>query len=154
MNGQVELRTASIWVEASPDLTPELRYWKKGDTKINYGKPTTFPDALRQGYNPVIFNIGGLDIQTTYEYQVVLQGDRKSPVKSDGQFTTKELWQFRKPAPDFSFITGSCSYMNQPPYDRPGKPYGGDSSIYESMAKENAAFMLWLGDNWYTREVD
>jgi alkaline phosphatase D len=44
--------------------------------------------------------------------------------------------------------------MNQPPYDRPGKPYGGDSSIFDAMAKENSNFMLWLGDNWYTREVD
>jgi alkaline phosphatase D len=44
--------------------------------------------------------------------------------------------------------------MNQPPFDRPGKPYGGDSSIFETMAKENSSFMLWLGDNWYTREVD
>jgi alkaline phosphatase D len=71
-----------------------------------------------------------------------------------GSFTTKELWQWRKPVPDFSFLTGSCSYMNQPPYDRPGRPYGGDSSIYTTMAKEEASFMMWLGDNWYTREVD
>jgi alkaline phosphatase D len=39
-------------------------------------------------------------------------------------------------------------------YDRPGKPYGGDSSVFETMAREKAAFMLWLGDNWYTREAD
>ncbi|MBD0287457.1 MAG: alkaline phosphatase family protein, partial [Flavisolibacter sp.] len=55
---------------------------------------------------------------------------------------------------DFSFLTGSCAYFNEPQYDRPGKPYGGDSSIFETMAKEKAAFMLWLGDNWYTREPD
>ena len=154
MLGQVELRTASIWIEAPVSIYPELRYWKKGDRIVHYVKSMLFPDAVLLGFNPVLFNITGLDIQTTYEYQVVAQGDRKSAVKPEGQFTTKELWQWRKPAPDFSFITGSCSYMNQPPFDRPGKPYGGDSSIFEAMAKENSAFMLWLGDNWYTREAD
>jgi alkaline phosphatase D len=64
------------------------------------------------------------------------------------------LWQWRKPAPDFTFLTGSCAYFNEPEFDRPGKPYGGDSSIFETMAKTPAAFNVWLGDNWYTREVD
>ena len=48
-------------------------------------------------------------------------------------------------APEFSFLAGACSYFNEPIYDRPGKPYGSDSSIFETMAKEKAAFMLWLG---------
>ena len=43
---------------------------------------------------------------------------------------------------------------NEPVYDRPGAGYGKDSSIFETMAKEKAAFMLWLGDNWYLREAD
>ncbi len=155
MLGQVELRTASIWIEAASSAIPDLRYWKKdAPGNIYYTPGRTFTEAIQQGFYPVLFTIGGLDTHTTYEYQVLARGDRKSNVKADGQFTTKELWQFRKPAPDFSFITGSCSYMNQPPFDRPGRPYGGDSSIFESMARENSAFMLWLGDNWYTREVD
>jgi alkaline phosphatase D len=155
MLGQVELRTASIWIEAASSVIPDLRYWEKGAPgKISYKQGRTFAEAVQQGFNPVLFTIGGLDPQTIYEYQFTFPGDRKSTVKADGRFTTRELWQFRKPAPDFSFITGSCSYMNQPPFDRPGRPYGGDSSIFESMARENSAFMLWLGDNWYTREVD
>jgi alkaline phosphatase D len=54
----------------------------------------------------------------------------------------------------FSFLTGSCTYINNPEFDRPGKPYGQDSTIFETMAKEKSDFMLWLGDNWYTREID
>ncbi len=154
MPGQVELRTASIWIESPVSVNPELRYWKKGDKNIRYCQATQNPDAIQQGYNPVVFNLNNLEPQSTYEYQVVSRGDRKSLVKPDGAVTTKTLWQWRMSAPDFSFITGSCSYVNQAAYDRPGAPYGGDSSIYESMAKENSAFMLWLGDNWYTREAD
>ncbi|MCE3283739.1 MAG: hypothetical protein K0Q66_2476, partial [Chitinophagaceae bacterium] len=87
----------------------------------------------------------------TYQYEVSING---GPGNIKGEVTTQPLWQYRKPPPDFSFIAGSCTYFNEPVYDRPGKPYGGDSSIFETMAKENSDFMLWLGDNWYTREVD
>jgi alkaline phosphatase D len=64
------------------------------------------------------------------------------------------LWEWRKPAPDFSFLTGSCAYINDPEYDRPGKPYGNDPSIFKTMANTPASFMLWLGDNNYLREAD
>jgi alkaline phosphatase D len=33
-------------------------------------------------------------------------------------------------------------------------PYGGDYSIFETMGNTPADMMLWLGDNWYTREAD
>ena len=149
MLGQVELRDAKIWVEVTSAVRDvKLVYNKKGSpTK------TTVPykGALGNNFNPVQFTVGALEPNTTYQYQVIADG---KPTRATGEFTTKDLWQWRKPAPDFSFITGSCAYFNEPVYDRPGKPYGGDSSIFATMAKEKAAFMLWLGDNWYTREVD
>lgn len=69
-------------------------------------------------------------------------------------FTTQSLWQWRKPAPDFSFLAGSCLYINESEYDRPGTPYGANYGILEKMAGEKADFMVWLGDNNYLREVD
>lgn len=149
MLGQVELRDAKIWLEVAPSVKNViLAYNKKGSA----AKTTVFyKGALGNNFNPVQFTVGGLEPNTTYQYQIVVDG---KATKAKGEFTTKDLWQWRKPAPDFSFITGSCSYFNEPQYDRPGKPYGGDSSIFQTMAKEKAAFMLWLGDNWYTREVD
>lgn len=149
MLGPVELRDAKIWVEVSAEVkTAALQYNKKGDTRT---KTVNYRGELGNEFNPICFTAGGLDFNTTYEYRIWING--KASGKS-GEFTTKDLWQWRKPAPDFSFLTGSCSYFNEPIYDRPGKPYGGDSSIFETMAKEKAAFMLWLGDAWYTRDVD
>lgn len=69
-------------------------------------------------------------------------------------FTTLVDWPFHMDAPDFSFVTGSCSYINDEPNDRPGTPYGGHYEIYEAMADEEAAFNLWLGDNVYLRNSD
>ena len=150
MLGPVELRDAKVWIEVSPEVNAvALQLFKKGETKMI--KTIPFKGSLENDFNPITFTVGGLEVNTTYEYKFLVNG---KPASQSGTFTTKDLWQWRKPVPDFSFLTGSCAYFNQPQYDRPGKPYGGDSSIFESMAKEKSAFMVWLGDEWYTREVD
>lgn len=149
MLGPVELRDAKIWLEVSPSVrSVQLVYNKRGQAQ---NRTATYTGPLGKAFNPVQFHIGNLDMNATYVYSFIIDGKAS---RQQGSFTTKDLWQWRKPAPDFSFLTGSCAYFNEPAFDRPGKPYGGDSSIFETMAKEKAAFMLWLGDNWYTREVD
>jgi alkaline phosphatase D len=150
MLGQVELRTATVWLQVAHDVSSvSVAYWKETDPTEYLQK--NYDGPLGKEFNPVQIEVGGLDFNTSYRYQFILNG-----IKSDatGSFHTKDLWQWRKPAPDFSFLTGSCAYFNEPVYDRPGKPYGGDSVIFESMARDTAAFTLWLGDNWYTREAD
>lgn len=149
MLGPVELREARLWVEVTKSVkTVALKYYKLGKPDLTTTK--IYTGKLGNDFNPVQLLIGGLEPGTTYEYFWVIDGF----VSEKGQFKTKDLWQWRGPAPDFSFLTGSCAYFNEPAYDRPGTPYGKDSSIFLTMAKENAAFMLWLGDNWYTRDVD
>jgi alkaline phosphatase D len=153
MPGHIELRTAKIWVEVKPGTQVDLWYWKKGarDTQKSLSKSVPASDW----FGPVTFDLVGLEFNTTYEYNVVINPkSKKSPETASGEFTTQDLWQYRKPVADFSFLAGSCSYTNEPYFDRPGSPYGKDSSIFETMSKEKASFMLWLGDNWYTREAD
>lgn len=152
MLGQVELRTAKIWLETGNDAkTLAVKYWVKGRKTPSWLKEMPAVPTDNRDFNPVQVEIGGLDINTTYQYSIVYNGKETT---YGGEFSTRDLWQWRKPAPDFSFLTGSCTYFNEPVFDRPGKPYGLDSSIFSTMAAEKAAFMLWLGDNWYTREVD
>ncbi len=149
MLGPVEFRDAKVWIEVAPSVqSVSLSYGKKGQPLSG---TVLYKGELGRSFNPLQFTIGGLEYNTVYEYRFVIDGQ---PSAARGEFTTKELWQFRKGPPDFSFVTGSCSFFNDPRYDRPGIPAGQDSSIFISMAKENARFMLWLGDEWYTREVD
>lgn len=99
------------------------------------------------------FYLTQLEMGKTYEYQILLDGVvQKSPYPL--QFKTQELWEWRKPAPDFSFLAGSCLYINDSAYDRPGVPYGKSTDILNAMANTPAEFMLWLGDNVYMREAD
>ncbi len=62
------------------------------------------------------------------------------------------MW--RTDPPDFSVLTGSCNFENEEAHDRAGTPYGGGYEIFDTLAKQEADMMLWLGDNWYYREVD
>lgn len=161
MLGHVDFRTATIWVEfENQHNIATARCRAKGNntakwiTAVPVQKTAAEPYAFTKTY---VFT--GLEPNTTYEYELEIQtkAASKSGNKSEkqtGEFTTDQLWQWRTDPPDFSFLTGSCAYFNQPQYDRPGKPYGNDSAIFQVMAKVPASFMLWLGDNWYTREVD
>lgn len=150
MLGPVEVREARLWIEVGPRVkSVSVRYYPKG--KPGQLKTKSWTGSLGKEFNPVQVLIGGLEPGTTYQYEWVIDGKVST---ATGSLTTKTLWQWRSPAPDFSFLTGSCSYFNEPQYDRPGKPYGQDSSIFLTMAREKSAFMLWLGDNWYTRDGD
>lgn len=150
--GNIELRNATIWVEVTREVKKvAVKYFANGTT--NAGKTVEFKGELGKDFNPVKIELNGLNVNTSYTYEIFIDSKKAIPGYST-RFTTKDLWQWRKPAPDFSFLTGSCAYFNEPEYDRPGKPYGGDSSIFEIMAKTPASFHVWLGDNWYTREVD
>ncbi len=159
MLGPVEYRDAKVWIEVAQSVkSVSVQFKRKGDTKT---KTIVYKGQLGNEFNPLQITLGGLEFNTTYEYQFILDGKLSS---AKGQFTTKDLWPYRKPVPEFSFLTGSCAYFNEPAYDRvytdlirldrTAAPYGKDSSIFETMAKEKSAFMLWLGDSWYTREVD
>ena len=100
-----------------------------------------------------VFTLHELDPGTRYVYEVYLDGRavvRPYPL----EFETKALWRWRRDPPDFAFMFGSCAYVNDPPFDRPGTPYGSDHEIFTAMAAKKPAFMLWVGDNTYTREVD
>lgn len=162
MPGLTELRTAKVWCEVSPETDKvTITYRKAGQTGT--GKTVTYMGKLGQAFNPITFDLTGLDFNTTYNYEIEARANHQL-FKKTGQLTTADLWQYRKNFPDFTFLTGSCAYFNEVKVDRlyteiinpktPATPYGLDSSIFETMGKEKAAFTLWLGDNWYYREVD
>jgi alkaline phosphatase D len=70
------------------------------------------------------------------------------------RFQTRPLWQWRSDPPPFRLLAGSCAYINEAAYDRPGKPYGGRYDIFNTMAAQAPDMMLWLGDNVYLRQAD
>lgn len=152
MLGYLEHREALIWLQVTPEVSSiEVRYFsEEHPTGI---RSVTYRGALGESYNPEKIVLDNLMMNTKYVYEIYLN-HKKQDFPYPLTLTTKDTWEFRKPAPDFSFLFGSCVYINDPAFDRPGQPYGRDLRILDTMAKTTSDFMLWLGDNTYTREAD
>lgn len=152
MLGYSEHREVLIWLEVSSEVEEvSLTYWKS-DEPIKQ-QLVNYKGELGKTFNPIKIEIVGLDMDTQYEYAIFLNKELQN-FSYPLQFHTKKLWEWREDPPKFSFLMGSCVYINDEPYDRPGEPYGKGTEIFKPMSQENADFMLWLGDNTYLREAD
>ena len=151
MLGHTALRGADIWIETHKPSHATIKYWQKNHkSEAKYLKTFVKSDH----YNMHTFKLKGLQPGLNYSYQLWIN---KIPVHNNDEsfsFKTQELWMWRTDPPDFSVLTGSCNFENEESHDRAGTPYGGGYEIFDTLAKQEADMMLWLGDNWYYREVD
>ncbi len=151
MLGHVALRGANIWVQSAAKGDVSLTYWAADQAK---NKQTITAKVNAQYGNTHTFKLTELEPGTTYHYRLAING-KKQKNKPIYQFTTQTLWQWRTDPPDFSVVAGSCTFINETIYDRPGTPYGsGHEAMFGQIAQEDADVMLWIGDNWYYHEVD
>lgn len=151
MPAYADLRETAIWLQTTHAVDAQLRFHPEGkpaEARLSRTVRTAAADDF-----VAVFTLSELDPGTRYAYEIYLDGRpiaRPYPMT----FTTQALWQWRTDPPDFAVMFGSCAYVNDPPYDRPGTPYGSDHEIFTAMAAQKPAFMLWVGDNVYTREPD
>lgn len=147
MLGYNNMREVVVWIQTQSEEEIAFSWWRQGTDSIQF--KTYFSKEKKVFTAHMIADF--LEPGTTYGYRVFL---KKSKDSYNGEFTTQSLWQHRTDPPNFSFVTGSCAYTNEKKYDRPGEPYGKGNEIFETIAKQEADFMLWLGDNVYLREAD
>ena len=149
-------REVAVWLEAEHSHHASLTYHPAGHPEAAVTLELPAPQPSPAGGEIYCFHPTLLQPGTVYEYSIRLDGKPLAFDKTDKPLTfkTQADWEFHAPPPDFSFITGSCLYLNDPPYDRPGKPYGQGDAILSHMAASGADFMLWLGDNLYLRPAE
>ena len=121
MLGYVDMREALLWVQTTQAATVEFVYWDKGNPSdkyvtdpINTEKRTAYTakaiaDRVEPGHQ--------------YAYELRING-KPVVLPYPTEFSTQPLWRWRTDPPAFSVASGSCTYINEPEYDRPGKPYG------------------------------
>jgi alkaline phosphatase D len=152
MLGYVDFREANVWV-MHENAVDYIYFWEvnKPDKKIKAIA------KVKKVNNQFIsdFKLGPLEPGTLYNYRIsgfLGISDKNNTTYS---LNTPVLWRWQKPAPDFSFAFGSCNYVNQAQYDRPGKAYGDTATdIYNKIAHKKPDLMIWTGDNIYLREPD
>ena len=152
MLGYAEHREAQIWLELSADTrVAEVIYFPLSDKKNK--KKKLLHITSNNSPIPVKFTLPLLEMNTLYGYVIILDGIiQEFPFPCE--FKTKILWEHRSAPPDFSFLFGSCLYLNDSLYDRPGIPYGKSTEILKSMYQTSSDFIVWGGDNVYLREAD
>jgi alkaline phosphatase D len=151
MLGYSDMFETMLWVQTKSEAQVQIAYWPKENPaqKFFTESKTT---AKKDGFTA---HLVADEVQpgNVYEYALSINGQ---PVKFDypTTFQTQTLWQWRTDPPAFKMAVGSCSYVNEPEFDRPGTPYGADYQIFTSIHQKRPDAMLWLGDNTYLREVD
>lgn len=147
--GDVGMRNARIWCQLTPASTgvPAVVLLDSTQQVQSYTPMST--TGLGNCYEVDITN---LEPGNKYAYFIAESSGRA--ISDTLMCTTQPLWQYRTDPPELSMLVGSCTYINEPSYDRPGKAYGGGYEIFDAMANESYDAMVWLGDNIYLREVD
>lgn len=149
--GYVGMRSARIWLGTDQEDPVAVAVSVPGSkAPERFFRSTTREE---NGFSCTM-ELTDLEPGTTYTYRVFIDEPSGYASSKTYSLTTQELWQFRKEAPDFTMAVGSCAFINEQAYDRPGDPYGGDYQIFDTIVKKNPDLMLWLGDNIYLREAD
>ena len=148
MVGYSSMREALLWVQTTEAAEVQFAYSNGEETYRTQAYQTHAGEAFTARLVADQVQPG-----QTYTYELYLDGEqveRPYPM----QFKTPPLWQYRSDPPEMRFALGSCTFVNEPRYDRPGDGYGGGYGIFETMAEAKPDFTLWLGDNTYLREAD
>lgn len=151
MPGHSAMRAVSLWVQASGAETVAVEYWPERQPADSARSAAQRIDPAREGI--VRFELGALAPGTRYGYRLLLDGRAVDPPEPLF-FRTQPLWQWRGDPPPFSAAVGSGAFINDKPYDRPGRGFGGDYQIFDAIAEQRPDLMLWLGDTLYLREAD
>jgi alkaline phosphatase D len=151
MVGYSDMREVLLWAQTKSSAKVKFGYWEKGSpSKKNFTEEIT--TQKNQAFvAKLVADV--VEPGKKYEYEQYINGQkvaRNYPL----EFQTQVLWAFRTEPPNFKFAAGSCLYVNDAPYDRPGKPYGSNYEILTKIYEQRPDFMLWLGDNAYMREPD
>ena len=151
MVGYSDMFEVMLWAQTKKEAAVKIIYYNLNAPEKNHTTNT----VVTKKENAYTAHLLADEVEPglLYNYDLYIN-DKKISFDYKTQFQTQKLWKWRTDAPDFSFATGSGAYINEPAYDRPGKGYGGDYQIYESIADKKPDFMLWLGDNTYLRESD
>jgi len=151
MPGHVDMLGATIWMQCTGLCEAQLEYWVKErpDSLMRSEMITSEPGKA----HAMEFTLDRVVPGRTYGYRVLVDGKAVN-VGEPLWFHTQPIWKHRTDPPDFTLATGSCVYVNEPAYDRPGNPYGSGYGIFNSIAATEPDLMLWLGDNTYLREPD
>ena len=163
MLGHVEMMEAVVWLQTTESTTAQIYFWDTTKFSAQLSEPAKWVNrgvscsevySTNQSNNHIAHVVvARLEPGTVYCYSIYLGGQQVNLPYST-LIKTPPLWQWRMDPPEFTVALGSCLYINDSIYDRPGKGYGSDYGILTTINAMHPDIMIWLGDNFYFREPD
>ncbi len=151
MVGYSDMREAMLWVQTKAEATVYFVYYDSADASHRFR--TNVVQTTAQSAFTAHCVADSVEAGKRYMYEVYVNNQLvKRPYPTS--FRTPPLWQWRSDPPPLRILFGSCAYVNETVYDRPGNPYGAEYQIFTAMAAMKPDMTLWLGDNVYLREAD
>lgn len=149
MVGYSDAYEVALWLQTKEEANIQFAYWPVGEPEKNF-TTDRFKTLAKDSF---IITVIAKDLKpgTVYEYLLLINGFQVIHELKQQTFITQPLWEYRFDPPSFRIALGSCNYIDQEAYDKPGKPYGAGYEIFESMSRRSPQLMLWLGDNTYLR---
>lgn len=151
MVGYSTMMETLLWVQTKDAATVHFEYFDQENPEERFSTDSYTTEATHGFVAKLIANKTVPGKKYTYELFINNKRiEREYPM----EFQSQVLWQWRTDPPEVNFAIGSCNYVNEERFDRPGKPYGSEHEIFYAIHDKNPDFMLWLGDNTYLREPD
>ncbi|URD69914.1 alkaline phosphatase D family protein [Leptospira borgpetersenii] len=151
--GYSTLKEVLVWIQTDQASKVALEYSEIGNPRNRYISETIQTDYKTGFIAKLIAN--RVEPGKSYNYNLLVDGKRiKGEHPQTFQAQSFFAYASHQDPPSFSFALGSCAYVNESEFDVPGKPYGGEYFIFNSILSKKPNFMLWLGDNIYLREPD
>lgn len=149
MVGYAEMHEVMLWVQTNEPAKVKIAYYTEANPK-NVSWTNEIETVKKNGYTAHLLADNVKHTQT-YKYDLYIN-NKKIAFDYKTEFQTIPMLQFKADPANFSFASGSGTYLNEEEFDRPGKGYGGDYQIFNSILEKDPDFMIWLGDNVYLRQ--
>ncbi|MBK7596233.1 MAG: alkaline phosphatase family protein [Gemmatimonadetes bacterium] len=151
MVGASQMREVTLWAQTTRPAVVQFVYWDSLAPTRRYTS-----ESVRTA--PATAHVAKVQADSVkpghvYGYELRINGV-VVPRPYALRFATPTLWQYRTDPPTVRIAVASCFYVNEPEFDRPGTPYGGDYDILGAVTRSRPDLMLWMGDNAYLREGD
>ncbi|MGF1483812.1 MAG: alkaline phosphatase D family protein [Opitutales bacterium] len=149
MLGVPEMRQVRVWLQTDTAADTQIRF--KQTVGSAPPQATATVQTRPENAHTAILTLGPLSPGTRYQGQVFIDGTASG---LPFNFSTPEAFRGTRPPPDFQIAVAGSHYVNEKAYDPAFRTPGGDYAVFETIAGENPAWMLWLGSSLQLREAD
>jgi alkaline phosphatase D len=149
MLGHIEMREATIWIQADAPALVRIAYTEEGDQgQPNWSLPVE-TDNARQ--NTATLTLDQVEPGKRYNYRVELNGVLATTANT---FVTPSNFKGRTPPPDLRIALGGAHYVIEDGFEPPYQILGGGYGIFSTILKTKPDLMLWLGNTAHLRDSD